>query len=245
MSHLTAKNQLQEIYQKQKLSLPIYTHIKVENGWVSTVSLHDGTQITGTPRKKKTEADIAVATTILNKYKYITNKPPNSPPLYEPIKKPIVEVKPKSLTVDRTMKNLTKKIALLVDLENLPNLITDAISVIEGFHIYAFVGEHHPLATKIDSKSTVNYIISPSTRKDGTDTCMQIVVGMMLANEMFDHYMIGTRDHFGGALVDLITTPIVVLPNGKVDLNFNNTMRSAKLVTTLDHIMNELEKLKK
>ena len=72
-----------------------------------------------------------------------------------------------------------------------------------NYTIYAFVGEHHCLANKI-YKTKVNVIHSPSTRKDGSDTCIQVFVGMLLTLEKFDEYIIVTRDHFGSSLVEMI-----------------------------------------
>ena len=125
---------------------------------------------------------------------------------------------------------VTKNTALIVDVENMPKFITQ-LPVFEGpFMIYAFVGKHHPLA-HVDYGSDVIKVISPSTRKDGTDTCIQVYIGMLLMQNTIDVYLIATRDHFGGALVDLITSD-----------TFRWNAKKAEIVTNVDHVLTCISK---
>jgi len=98
----------------------------------------------------------------------------------------------------------TTKTVLLVDTENLPKLIEQIPSnIAKTLDIYAFVSVHHPLEFKDFGESIIK-IISPSTYKDGADTCIQLYTGIFLSQNKYDLYLIGTRDRFGSSLVSLI-----------------------------------------
>ena len=45
--------------------------------------------------------------------------------------------------------------------------------------VYGFIGMHHSLVDKINHPK-LKKIISPSTRTDGIDTCIQVYIGMFL-----------------------------------------------------------------
>jgi hypothetical protein len=117
-----------------------------------------------------------------------------------------------------------QRTVLLVDVENLPNFIDDVCKEIQGLSIYAFIGYHHALCDK-QFAVDVNKVLSPSTRTDGTDSCMQVYVGYFLANNKYDTYLIATRDHFGSSLVDMITSKTLLWPAKK-----------ARVVTKVRHI---------
>ena len=121
------------------------------------------------------------------------------------------------IIVPHMVRTYNRRMVLLVDVENMPNFIDEVLKEIQGLSIYAFVGYHHALCDK-QFPSSVTKILSPSTRTDGTDTCMQVYVGYFLANDMFDIYLIATRDHFGSSLVDMITAESLLWTpkNGKV-----------------------------
>lgn len=112
-----------------------------------------------------------------------------------------------------------KKIGLFVDVENLHKFIDEFNLLIlkdinksnfdphhnKNFNIYAFICKNHYLADKIFPEY-VKKIISPSMQKNGTDTCMQIYIGTLLAKEMYEMYIIATRDNFGNVLTELINS---------------------------------------
>ena len=99
-----------------------------------------------------------------------------------------------------------KRIAVLVDVENLHKFIEGITDRLNEFTVYAFIGIHHCLSDK-EYPDNVIKILSPSTRPDGTDTCMQVYTGMLLSQEKYDEYIIVTRDHFGSSLVEMIIYP--------------------------------------
>lgn len=94
--------------------------------------------------------------------------------------------------------------------------------------VYAFVGKHHPQA-QTDFGPDVHRVISPSTRTDGTDTCMQVYTGKFLTEGLYKLYLIATRDHFGGTLVEMISSK-----------DFEWTPKEAVLVTTAEHVVEAL-----
>ncbi len=135
-------------------------------------------------------------------------------------------------------KTLTRRTVLLIDVENIPKIINDVVDMltpkgINNFWVYAFVGEHTPQALGMKSLSitqhNITIIESPSTRKDGTDTCIQLYTGMFLLDESYDEYLVCTRDNFGGTLVEFIQA---------TDLKW--VPKHATLVSNMDHIIKTL-----
>lgn len=123
----------------------------------------------------------------------------------------------------------TNRIALFVDSENLHKFAEEVEeSQLVGVDIYSFLGKYHSLANKPLAKdSTIKRVISPSTRKDGTDTCIQLYAGMMLTMERYEGYAIATRDKFGSNLVEFISQK-----------GLGWEPKPAVLVTSFDHLFN-------
>jgi len=131
-----------------------------------------------------------------------------------------------SLDRSRPVCEVTKRTALFVDVENMPKFIS-RLPVFKGpMMVYAFVGAKHPLAST-NYGPDVKVVTSPSTRKDGTDVCIQLHIGRSLAMDEYDVYLIATRDHFGDAAVDLITAK-----------NFTWSEKEAKVVTSPEDVIN-------
>lgn len=180
MSDCSYKNKLQEKFQKRGKSLPKYYTIqrgdKYNPVWISEVELYDGMRIIGSLCKRKIDAENSAAMNALKEIKECETMIKND---YD---------------VSRTV--------MLIDIENMPKII-DELGETKYMEIYGFVGEHHCLANKKYGEK-VNKIISPSNRKDGTDTCMQVFVGYLLTEDKYDTYLIATKDHYGFTLVDVI-----------------------------------------
>jgi|SRR3972149_4142912 len=202
---MSAKNQLQEYFQKKDIPLPQYESIRVggadhEPGWMSSVVFPDGSRFDGTVHPTKSSAQCSAAEKALARLNSIT------------IEK----------SIDR--RTVDPRTVLLVDVENLPGFIGEVLAEVEGLDIFAFVGEHHCLSSR-EYPSGVTVIHSPSTRSDGTDTCIQVYIGCLLSMNRYDTYLIATRDHYGSALVDIISS--TTLPwVGKL----------ARVVTKVSHI---------
>ena len=126
------------------------------------------------------------------------------------------------------MEKSRDKITMLVDVENLPRFIDDLLlnEKYRNLQIYAFIGYHHPLAEK-EYPSNVIKVISPSTRKNGTDSCMQVYTGVLLYKELYNMYYIITKDYFGTTLVEMITSP-----------NLGWIPKSAKLISRISQLTN-------
>lgn len=214
MADPRSKNQLQEYFQKKQLSLPSYSTVRVGGGdhtpeWKSVVTLFDGSRFESDIASTKGGAEISAAS------KALIGVNIN------------LKTKVSIITSNDITKVLDRKTALLVDVENLPKLIDELVSLhnnITNLTVYAFIGEHHCLIDKELPPGTIK-VISPSTRPDGTDTCMQVYVGALLVKESYDEYLIATRDHYGSALVEMISAP-----------NLLWTSRPARLVTKISQL---------
>lgn len=182
---MSAKNELQEYFQKSRLPCPEYKSERMggtdhQPHWISTVKLFDGTEIKGEIRSTKSKAELNAAEKALEVLLILNRKTVKTPKLY------------------------VENAALLVDVENLPNFIDEVCDIVQGLDIYAFIGHHHCLATK-SFAPFVKKIESHSTRVDGTDTCMQVYTGYFLSQNKYNKYFIATRDHYGSTLVEMIT----------------------------------------
>jgi hypothetical protein len=177
---MSAKNQLQEFFQKHHLPLPIYT-------------VH---RVAGTDHQPKYQAtlqynDIIITGAICSSKRHATLI--------------VAEEALKMLRETKSVKTFSpERSALFVDVENMPNFINEVIEKIEGLTIYAFIGHHHHLSNKQWSSEVIK-ILSHSTRTDGTDTAIQVYIGYHLAHNNYDRYYIATRDHYGSILVEMIS----------------------------------------
>ena len=219
----SAKNKLQEYFQKRQQPLPVYNTYQSDNlniRWDSTVTLHDGRSGTGNAPTKVGAEQLAaqealkllvdskqyIARTVTNE----TNRLRSSPQSLTSAVNVPQQITQLEQRLDQEFDQLklnnvlifNEPTALLVDLENLPKIV-DELPPTLGLDIYVFVGEHHPLVDKLFTRP-VRRIVSPSTRKDGTDTCMQVYTGMLLTQEKYEEYLVATIDHYGAALIEMI-----------------------------------------
>ena len=220
MQNSASKNVLQEYYQKRKLSLPKYVTSRVggtdnDPQWLSIVTLHDGTKYTGNVCSKLKTSEFSVASIALADIHKSTKIAINK-------KEEICEE-----IDDIVLFKANKRAVLIVDLENLHkilDLITDRELNDNDLTIYAFVREHHDLVDKSFTKEIIK-VVSPSTCPDGTDTCIQIHIGIFLSNDLYDNYFIATRAKFGSNLVDMI-----------ISNKFGWKNKQAKVVTKLSQM---------
>jgi len=198
------KNLLQEYFQKKKLPIPQYESFRVGGTdtlpeWQSTVIIYDNTKYMGEKCLKKTAAENSAAFIAL---KLIEKQEVINPYDYK------------------------VNTAILIDIENLPKFYEEIPSYDlsnQNLTVYGFIGQYHPLSPKINNYKMIK-VISPSTRPDGTDTCMQVYTGMLLMLEKHEHYIIATKDHFGSALVEMITNPNLgwVAKTAQLAINYKN-----------------------
>lgn len=219
---MSSKNRLQEIFQRQGLALPVY-HTKQIGGpahapvWVSEVELPSGERIRGDETTSKTAAEQSAADKALLKIASRSASPKKVLHIDQTVSgRP---TPPEQKSVIRT--------CLLINGENLPDLAKTASSfLVPGLEILIFIGHHHHLSER---DYGVPKVLVPTTHSNGVDSCMQVYVGTFLQTDKYDRYLIGTRDHFGSALVDLIQSPEMPW-----------TAKTAILVTTEEHIKKHL-----
>lgn len=214
-----SKNILQEYFQIRHLPLPKYHTVRYGGSdhqplWRSKIifwnnQTREDQEIIGDVAGSKIKAEISVAHILLHLLSQ--NKILYSNPLISP-------------------ENINKKIkvnertALFVDVENLPKFAEEASATTENITIYAFIGYHHCLSEKVFPDNIIK-VLSPSTRSDGSDTCMQVHIGFLLSQNKYDTYLIATRDHYGSALVDMITSDTLLWDK-----------KEARVVTQISHI---------
>jgi hypothetical protein len=202
------KSLLNNYLQKKNMPLPIYNNIRVGGSdhdplWKTIIYFSETLQFQGSHEKcKKNSESVAASRALLY---FTTNE--------------------RSLTtiVEEEEEEEEERIGLFIDMENMPNFLSQIKEETRSrlTTIFVFVGEHHPKAT-IKYPEYVTLIISPSTRTDGTDTCMQVFIGLLLKEKAYDEYIIVTRDHFGGALVDMITASNMPWSPAKARIATNN-----------------------
>lgn len=187
-----SKNKLQEFFQKGALPLPTYETKMIASGksFVSTVTLCNGSQYQGEERTTKKSSEFSAAIKALEDLSNLDLKG-------------LSPQKLENITIRNNI-DIRKTNAIMIDIENHHNFHKSLThKEFELFDVYVFVGIHHHLANiKLDNH--ISKIVSPSTRPDGTDSCIQVFTGACLAQNLYDNYFIATRDKFGSALVDMI-----------------------------------------
>lgn len=243
--NVNPKNFLQEYYQKRQLDIPKYKSKQVGGDdhtpkWQSKVILSNGKKFIGNISTNKSKAEMSAAEKALselssnnNGKNAINTKKNNNSNFNKSIGKPdkISNIK-RNINIEKNTIthgncSVSDRTVLIIDVENLHNFVDEVCAEIEGLDIYAFIGCHHSLVAKKVFPHGVKRILVPSTRSDGSDTCIQVYVGYWLAQNKYDTYLIATRDHFGSSLVDMITSDSSDLPWGK---------KNARIVTQLEHI---------
>lgn len=192
----TSKNALQELRQKKRLPLPYYdswvdgpSHAPV---WQAAVTLDDRT-FPGEPAPTKTAAEISAAAKALK----------------------ALREEQKALRTDASGHEV--KIAIIIDLENLPNMPAALIERLDlssptTIDVIAFVGERHPARTKV--WEGISTVVVHSFQVDAVDSAIQVYVGATLSRGVFDLYILATMDRFGQSLRDAVRRPSTVQING-------------------------------
>lgn len=110
-----------------------------------------------------------------------------------------------------------KKSCLLIDGESLPDLVM-TVPIRKDLDIIVFSSSrlsgpyYGPMIQKV---------IVPTNHSNGVDSCIQLYVGAFLMAEKYDRYLIGTRDPYGSALVELIQSSIMPWKAKTANLVFN------------------------
>jgi hypothetical protein len=199
---MSAKNELQELYQRRKETLPVYSTERVRGTpahsplWISTVTLHDGTTYSGSPYTKKGAAEISAAEVAL---------------LYVPGE---VEVKVPDSGALESAKDVARwcedRTAIcLIDIENIPQAVSmDQVNIPRGVFVLGFVGHCHPMALKPFPFS--KYIVKSSIA-DAADHALTFMAGYIASHLVSEDLgeeltplpkiIIMSRDHYAEATV--------------------------------------------
>jgi len=225
---MSNKNKLQEYFQKKRLPLPLYETYRYggpehKPTWVTTVFLCNNKKFTGEIFFDKTSAENSAALNALDDIN-------SDNEIYLKMEKINLSTKK---SIDSETEKKINKIVLLVDVENLHKFINDFNLILnndpnfsntkfdpnynKNFDIYAFINKNHDLVDKIFPEY-VKKVVCPSLQKNGTDTYIQVFVGILLAKEMYETYIIATKDHFGNLLTELINSSNVGWTNKKAYL---------------------------
>jgi hypothetical protein len=174
--------------------------------------LWDGTICLGQPSSTKSEAEMSSAQQALSVM--ALRELPSTPSTPSQSTPTICSSTTQSPVTLKRAVNVTGRKALLIDVENLPKFVTHLTEQqMREYTCYAFVGEHHALVDR-ELPTQITRIVSPSTRPDGSDSCIQVYAGFLVAQQCFDEIVVATRDHFGSALCDqlqsaaLLWTPV-------------------------------------
>ena len=194
---MSAKNDLQEYFQKLHISLPTYTTSQASGKnhqpqWVSQVKIADGRIFMSTPQVSKKLAESEVA--------FIA---------HEAIVENGVDIKKPEPEYIFVFDN--HDVAVFIDVENQSGALRDLIKKIysKGITFYAFYSKGHPLGRKIKetnyaSDERIKFKEVPSTRNDGADIGIIMTIGALLETNAFSTYIIVSNDHFAEAAADVI-----------------------------------------
>lgn len=242
---MLSKNKLQEYFQKRNEKLPQYTTTQFTPQpnltWKSIVRIFNPDMtFEGDADISKTATESSAALKAIqwleannNKYQksktHVNNLTNKKSPFSSKSEVSIRSKEENSNVQTEIIKN-DKQIVIIIDVENIPKLVEEImpfLDIYSNLHVYAFSGEHASQTKSLEGieHPRLNKIISSSTRKDGTDTCIQLHVGMFLYDETFDVYVVCTRDHYGGALIEFITMKGMLWPS-----------KEGYLATSLNHI---------
>lgn len=194
---MSFKNDLQEYFQKRKLPIPTYTTTRAggvahDPRWVAQVTLSDGRIYVSSPYSSKKSAELEAAETAIEALEedgVVVEKPDPEHAYYF----------------------RDHNVIALIDVENQPAALGEMVEKTSssGMSIYAFYSRGHPLGRKIEgtdyvSDERVNIIEVPSTRSDGADVGMMVMLGMMLETSPATTYIIISNDHFAEAAADVV-----------------------------------------
>lgn len=204
------KNALQEFFQSKGLSLPQYTSERVGGEphdpiWRSSVVVSNGDVFEGDKKSSKKLAEQSVAQIALESVvgtdfcsSHISKKS-----IW------VQEYHEEEYSFDFKSKN--KKVAVLIDIENVPSALSEFIGRVftTNLKIYVFISKGHPIIEKIEGTKSyedprVKMIVVPSTRSDGADVGMTMMAATLIERKSYDTYFVITKDHFGEALADCI-----------------------------------------
>uniref|UniRef100_A0A6C0EK98 DRBM domain-containing protein n=1 Tax=viral metagenome TaxID=1070528 RepID=A0A6C0EK98_9ZZZZ len=175
---MSAKNKLQEIYQKRQLALPVYETVRVNDHWRSTVTLCDNRTFVGEEATKKSVAESNVAQIAL---KAIPQERDESPQALSQI--PLRELS--RLCQD-------SKTIVLIDVENIPQSLESSFP--SDVKVIGVVGHCSSVAKK--SFPFHKYVVRSALR-DAADHSLSFLAGFLASTSGEEtKFILVSRDHF-------------------------------------------------
>jgi hypothetical protein len=208
------KNFLQEMCMKTGLHLPKYqSESTSEHGlleWKTTLEIFGKKFKSVKPNKKEGEQEVArQAFLSQNKKKEETTKEkeiakqPSKPP-YQVLAAP--KFFDDEILLRKPSNSLPPKIAVIIDLENLPKFpqeVKDLVDI-EGLSFFSVCSKHYHSVDTFDVKG-IEMILSPTMGQNASDICMMTLIGSWLAKETYGEYVLVSRDKFVVSLKEIIS----------------------------------------
>ena len=177
---MNSKNLLQEICQKTKFPLPVYTTIKSNDLFLATVKVtYNGIdyEATGEERARKTEAEISAAQEMLLTLKSLREQQIQRFTAY-------------------------RDIYVLIDIENIHlGDFFEHYQFNDKYHFIGFATENHPSITVCSPQIEIKTI--KSSQKDAADILLIYYASHI---STYGRIIIVTKDHFGQTFADLINS---------------------------------------
>jgi hypothetical protein len=199
---MSSKNQLQEIYQKAGMALPIYATIKTADGtFVSSVVCSDGREATGPSMSTKKAAEISAAQFILDSMTASTI----TPVVAESAKPQSVNHDGCLSLADCAVMEIGNDIdtVYLIDADGAPQIT----SWTPPEHSIAYVYRAKLSTIKMPKKDGIFPITINSVTQDAADTLMTFHAGM-IAYEYNDRnikVIVVSKDHFADTLYRILS----------------------------------------
>jgi hypothetical protein len=202
---MSSKNELQEYFQKRRIVLPVYKTNRVggpdhQPVWIAQITIADGRIFMSSPNISKKAAELEAARIAFEEIET------------DPV---LIEKPQPRWKFDFN----DQKVVILIDVENQPSALSELVDTVysTGVNFYAFYSKGHPLGRKISgseyiSDSRVTIVEVPSTRSDGADVGLMIVIGAMIEISPYTVFIIISNDHFAEAAADVIRNYNVMFP---------------------------------
>jgi hypothetical protein len=204
---MSAKNKLQEFFQKRKEALPVYSTARdplseAHNPkWKSTVTVHGGQRFIGEQKTKKSDAECSAAQEAITVLQ-----------LNNPVEKKISLVDFDNMDCLKTPEDVFRtcmdsKTIVLIDIENIPQAIDLTCSIPTDAAIVGLVGHCH---SKVEAHFPFYKYVVRNAMKDAVDHAITFMAGFIAGgindNLVFtDHkdfpeerpkFLILSRDHY-------------------------------------------------
>jgi len=127
---------------------------------------------------------------------------------------------------------LTRKIAIIIDLENVPKFPSEIADLVSDGNLAVFsVCSKHYHGSTAEEIPGITKVLSPTLGPDSSDACIMVLLGSLLATGLYEEYLLVSRDRFVAPLVpigSIGTEPSMWVP------------KPVKVVSTRDQLVKEI-----